>query len=213
MKLFIKSFCLLLAGLLAGSAGYAQQDTKSRQVLEAMSNKYKTLPSYKVSFSYHYGTASPAKGELGVKGEKYFLKLSDQEIYNNGKSVATLLKDSKEVTIQENTDEHTNGLNPASIFSSYQKGYKSNYIRSKTEDGVLCDIIALTPTEKNSLVSKVELSIAQKDYSLKTWKITEKNGAVSQYKVEKIDTALQLTDSAFTFDPKKYPGVEVVDLR
>lgn len=213
MKISIKSILLLFISLFASVSMYAQQDTKSKQILEAMSSQYKSLPYYKITFSYRYGSESDTKGELGVKGEKYFLKLQDQEVYNNGSTIATYLKESKEVTIQESNDEQNNGLNPAKIFNTYQKGYKSSFVKTIMEAGTLCDVIALTPTEKNNPVSKVELTITQKDRSLKTWKILEKNGTVSQYKVEKIDKTTPLNDGAFTFDPKKYPGVEIVDLR
>lgn len=213
MKLLNKTKYLLIILTLSILPGFSQQDAKSTQILEAMSKKYKALPSFNVLFSYRYGKEAPVMGELGVKGEKYFLKLTDQEIYNDSKSVATYLKESKEVTIQDYSDDQNSSLNPANIFTSYQKGYKSTFVRTITENGVALNVISLTPVEKNSPLSKIELSIGQKDNALKTWKITEKNGTASIYKIEKFDSSANLNDKSFSFDSKKYPDVEVVDLR
>jgi outer membrane lipoprotein-sorting protein len=213
MKLFTKSLIIFFLIGLTSLTSIGQSDAKSTQILEAMGKKYKALPSYTVTFSYRYGKEVPVMGELGVKGEKYFLKLTDQEIYNDGKAIATFLKDSKEVTIQDFSDDQNSSLNPARIFTSYQKGYKSEFVKTATENGVQCNIVRLTPLEKNSPERKVELSIVQKDNSLKTWKITEKNGTVSNYKIEKFDTSTPLSDGLFSFDPKKFPEVEIVDLR
>jgi outer membrane lipoprotein-sorting protein len=44
-------------------------------------------------------------------------------------------------------------------------------------------------------------------------KIFEKNGNQYSYEITNFTPNANVTDATFTFDPKKYPGVEVVDLR
>lgn len=210
----IKLIAIALIGTLFSQiTTLAQHDAKSKQVLEAMSKHYQSQTAFKLQFQFQAAKASPSKGELAVKGDKYFLKLSDQEVYNDGKAIYTYLKESKEVTIQDAADEEFSSLSPTKIFSSYQKGYKSSYAKTRTEQGTLCDVVVLQPTDKNSPLSKVELAISQKDASLKSWKITEKNGNTTNYAVLKVDSSTGLTDADFKFNEKKYPGIEVVDLR
>jgi hypothetical protein len=44
-------------------------------------------------------------------------------------------------------------------------------------------------------------------------KIYEKSGTRYIYKVNKLNSSVTLSDEFFSFDSKKFPGVNVVDLR
>jgi hypothetical protein len=44
-------------------------------------------------------------------------------------------------------------------------------------------------------------------------KIYEKSGTRYIYKVNKLNSSVTLSDEFFSFDVKKFPGVNVVDLR
>jgi outer membrane lipoprotein carrier protein len=41
----------------------------------------------------------------------------------------------------------------------------------------------------------------------------DKGGNRYKYTIAKFNPNVKVDDSFFTFDPKKYPGVEVIDLR
>jgi outer membrane lipoprotein-sorting protein len=49
--------------------------------------------------------------------------------------------------------------------------------------------------------------------TINTTKIFEKTGNRYTYSVNSMSTNGAIPDATFTFDTKKYPGVEVVDLR
>ncbi|MNY31835.1 lipoprotein chaperone [compost metagenome] len=61
--------------------------------------------------------------------------------------------------------------------------------------------------------SKIELSVDKKQKQLKQIKIFDKNGNRYTYKVKTFVQNPKVDDAFFAFDKKKYPGVEVVDLR
>jgi outer membrane lipoprotein-sorting protein len=44
-------------------------------------------------------------------------------------------------------------------------------------------------------------------------KVFEKNGNRYTYSVSSMTTNTDIPDTSFSFDPKKFPGVEVIDLR
>jgi outer membrane lipoprotein-sorting protein len=44
-------------------------------------------------------------------------------------------------------------------------------------------------------------------------RVFEKNGNRYTYAINTINTTANIADDTFTFNPKKYPGVEVIDLR
>ena len=58
-----------------------------------------------------------------------------------------------------------------------------------------------------------EIKVDKKDKSVKSWKVWDKNGKRTVFRVDKFMANAPADDKIFTFDKKKYPGVEVVDLR
>ena len=122
-----KPFLVLLFATLTGSI-YAQYDPDALAILEAMSKKYKTIPSFEANISCTLSNEvekvnEEFKGKMTVKGEKYRLTLPEQEVVNNGTTIWTYLPDAKEVNI-DNYDPASEDLNPTKFYEIYKKGYK-----------------------------------------------------------------------------------------
>jgi outer membrane lipoprotein carrier protein len=80
-------------------------------------------------------------------------------------------------------------------------------------NGKNCDIIEMAPTNKSKQFSKVELAVETSTSTIVGGNIWEKNGNTYKYEVSGFTPNANVGDDMFTFDTKKYPGVEVVDLR
>lgn len=211
-KLF---FITLLSTLSSGL--FAQYDPKALEILEAMAKKYKVIPSFEANFSYTLTNDvekinEEFKGKMTVKGEKYKLTLPEQEVVNNGTTLWTYLPDAKEVNI-DNFDPNSDDLNPSKFYDIYKKGYKYLYLEDKTDGGVMCEIIDLVPEKKDAQYYKVRMNIVKKDKSIQSWTMFDKAGNRYKYLITKFNPAVKVDDTFFTFDVKKYPGVEVIDLR
>lgn len=191
-----------------------QNDPKAQEILDAMSKKYKEMSGFKAKFAYALQNTESkinetAEGEIVVKGSKFRLKLGNQEIFNNGTTVWTYMKESNEVNISS-YDPGEDDLNPTKIYTMYQKGYK--YLLMGEQNGN--SIVDLEPLDrKNSQLSKVRIVINKKDKTIKGWKIFEKNGNRYDYNVKAFTPNIKVADSEFTFDKTKYPGVTEIDLR
>ena len=75
---------------------FAQYDPKALEILEAMGEKYKSIPTYEANFSYALtndveNIKEEFKGKLTVKGDKYRISLPEQEVINNGGSFSGTL--------------------------------------------------------------------------------------------------------------------------
>lgn len=209
----------ILAAFLVSIAAtaMAQYDPKALEILEAMSKKYKVTPSFEASFSYTLTNETEKineafKGKMMVKGDKYRLTLPEQEVINNGTTVWTYLPDAKEVNI-DNFDPGSDDLNPSKFYEIYKKGYKYLYLEDKTEGGVLCEVVDLVPEKRDAQYFKVRMNIVKKDKSIQSWTMFDKAGNLYKYTITKFNPNAKLDDILFTFDPAKYPGVEVIDLR
>ena len=197
----------------ASHIALAQGDKKSTAILDAMSNKYQKIKSFKALFTYTPDGGKPLKGEVTTKGTKFRLKMAGQEIYNDGKLMATYIKETNEVNLQDFDPSATGDLDPTKIYSAYKKGFKYAYVQEKKEGSQVYDVVELIPTNKNSQVSKVQISVSKNDKSIGNWKIFQKNGEKVTYKVDQFQPDVTVADNFFVFDAKQYPGVEIVNLR
>ncbi len=208
---FIISFSLL------ASSVSAQYDPKALEILEAMANRYKLVPAFEATFSYKLTNEAEKineefKGKMTVKGDKYKLTLPEQEVVNNGTTVWTYLPDAKEVNI-DNYDPNSDDLNPSKFYEIYKKGYKYIYLEDKIEGGMMCEVVDLVSEKKDAQYFKVKMNIVKKDKSVQSWIMFDKSGNRYKYLITKFNPAVKVDDVFFTFDVKKYPGIEVIDLR
>jgi outer membrane lipoprotein carrier protein len=192
----------------------AQTDAKAKTILEAVSKKMNGLKSLKANFALRLNgkVKDTKKGTFYMKGPKYRVSLGSQEIICDNKTVWTYMKDAKEVQVS-NYNPNEQSISPAKLFTNfYDKEYSYKHAGTKAVNGKNCDIIVLTPLNKSKQFSKVELAIT-KDNTIAGGRIWEKNGNEYQYDVNGFTPNASVDESLFTFDTKKFPGVEVVDLR
>ena len=211
-KTFLAALLLVLV-----KVTFAQYDPKALEILEAMGEKYKSIPVYEANFAYALtndveNIKEEFKGKLTVKGDKFRISLPEQEVINNGVTVWTYLPEVKEVNI-DNYDKNSGDINPLKIYEIYQKDFKYLYIQDKTEGGVMCEEIDLVPEKKDAQYFKIKLLIKKKDKVIQSLTMFDKGGNRYKYTITKFIANATVPDTFFTFDAKKFPGVEVIDLR
>ena len=74
-------------------------------------------------------------------------------------------------------------------------------------------VVELTPIDKTKSFFKVVLEVEKSTSVIMSTKVFEKNGNKYLYAINSINTTASVADDSFSFNPKKYPGVEVIDLR
>lgn len=206
----------LLATLLTISAS-AQYDPKALEILDAMSKKYKSIPAFEANIACTLTNDvdkinEEFKGKITVKGDKYRMVLPEQEVINNGATIWTYLPEAKEVNI-DNYDPASADVNPSKMHEVYKKNFKYLYLQDKTEGGVVCEEIDLVPEKKDAQYFKIKMFINKKEKTIQSFTLFDKGGNRYKYTISKFTPNGKIEDSFFTFDPKKYPGVEVIDLR
>jgi outer membrane lipoprotein carrier protein len=203
--------------MFVGTVSFAQYDPKALEILEAMSKKYKAITTFEANLTSSLtneaeGVNDEFKGKITVKGDKFKLSLDEQEIYNNGTTVWTYLPAAKEVNI-DNYEPGSDDINPTKIFDMYKKGFKYLYLGDKTENGIVLEEIDLVPEKKDAQYFKIKMFIVKKDKSIQNWTMFDRSGNKYKYTITKFTPNVKVDDTFFNFDVKKYPGVEVIDLR
>lgn len=199
-----------------GGLALAQYDPKALETLDAMSKRYQAIPAFEANISYTLTNEvekinEEFKGKITVKGNKFRLVLPEQEVINNGVLVWTYLPEAKEVNVDK-ADNESDDINPSRIYDIYKKGFKYLYLADKTEGGTVYEEIDLVPENKNAQYFKIKMMINKKDKSIQSWTMFDKSGNRYKYTITKFTPGVKVDDSFFTFDPKKYPGVEVIEL-
>ena len=210
------SACIAFS-LLISTSVFAQGDAKSTEILKSVSAKYKSYKSLSASFKLSRvdqktKASENFSGTIVLNGTKFQFVLNNQTVMSDGASTWTFLKESNEVQISESKSVE-GAISPTSIFTMYEKGFKTKYIGDKKENGGTVQQIELTPDDTKKNYFKILLSIDKAGQFVKEAKIYEKSGAILTYSIVKFTPNSAVNDNMFVFDAKKYPGVEVIDLR
>lgn len=211
-----KIIWILSITLLAISPTFAQKDTRAQRILDTMSKYYKSLKSYQATFTYASAGAGAREsytGDLTVKNEKFRLVLGGQEVFNDGRTMYTYIKESNEVNVQDYDASANNELNPAQIYTIYKRGFNYRFLKEQKQGGRMVDVIELTSNRPKSAIATVQITVDKADKSVRNWVITNKDGKRTSYTITKFTPNANVPDSYFSFDKSKYPGVEVIDLR
>lgn len=219
----MKKTFLIITALALSLSGFSQNDPQAKAILDKVSANGKSYKTISTDFTISETNiqnkdASNQKGSLKIKGEKYQLITPSNETYFDGKTVYNYLPGVKEVNITKPDAKPKNPddffiSNPKDIFKIYEKNFKYKFIRETTLDGKQVAEIDLYPVDLNKKYSRIRMQIDKTTYKILTVKTFLKDG--HQYLITftnfKVNT--EIADSEFSFDTKKHPDAEVIDLR
>lgn len=213
----MKKIIVLVLGVFISLGLYAQGDKKAKEILTGVSAKYRSYKSMKAEFSYTLENPTAKiketqTGSIVLAGPKYRLLIAGQEVICDGKTTWTYMKEAKEVQIND-VDPDAEGIKPSEIFTMYEKGFLYKFVDEKTVAGKVVQNLELTPTDKSKQFFKIKLSIDKKSKQIIKSVIFEKTGNKYTYAIKTFTPNFSVNTGTFSFDTKKYPGVEVVDLR
>jgi outer membrane lipoprotein-sorting protein len=218
MKIFYLIPVLITASLQVLAQNPAKNDPEAKKVLDAVSAKFKTFKTAKATFTYKVENAagkvlSTKPGVVFMKGIKYRVSIIGQEIFCDGINVWTYDKAANDVTITKFDGESTT-LTPQKLFTNFYDQDFLYKLNGEKKQGTKTIIeIEMTPTDKTKPYHKVYVYVEKKAMTLSGTKVMEKSGSRYSYIVTSLTPNSAITDSQFVFDTKKYPGVEIVDLR
>ena len=192
-------------------------DEESVNVLKELQKKISAYKDISIQFVFRSEKnekfIDEIKGSTLIKGEKYVLKTTQQQIYCNGTTLWNYLPEQKEVTISlYDKEDEIQMMNPLKMIQNYEKSYKSTFIKETTEKGVLVQIIDLIPLKPSSYY-KVRLFLDKNKKQITRVTVYEKDNTQYTYAVSKFEVNKNLSDEQFVFDISKYSGVEVIDIR
>lgn len=195
-----------------------KNDPAAKIILDAVSAKFKTFKTVKGNFTLDIKDAAgklqgSKSGVVYMKGVKYRVSITGQEIFCDGKNVWTYDKSANEVQVDQ-FNQNANGITPQKLFTNfYDKDFLYKLNGEKKSGAKIVQEIELTPVDKSKPFFKVILLVDKASKMMASTQIFEKSGNRYSYTLSNVATNGNIADDLFVFDVKKYPGVEVVDLR
>jgi outer membrane lipoprotein-sorting protein len=216
---FAASLIVFAAGAQkATSSNPVSNDPAAKKILDAVSAKFKTYAAPQAVFTYKIENAqgkalSSKKGSVIMKGTKYRLTIPGMEIFSDGRTNWNFDKSANEVTVKD-VDAASGEITPQKLFTNfYDKDFLYKLNGEKKEGAKVLQEVELTPTNKNRPYHKVYIWIDKATKTFYSARILEKSGNRYSYTINSFQPKTAVSDATFIFDKKKFPGVEVVDLR
>jgi outer membrane lipoprotein-sorting protein len=211
---------ILFTTLFVLAAIYQSSAQTSKEILDKLSAKAKTFKTITADFAYTLNnpksnTNQTMNGSVKIKGSKYYVTMSNFQIWCDGKTVWNYNKEGNEVTIDNLADVKDGGFDPAELFTIWEKNFKHEMKNaSATVDGVACYQIALYPNDvKSKAYHTIILNIDKTKMEVLKAEIKTRENATITYKVKSFKTTNEIADGEFIFNKAKFPGVEEIDNR
>lgn len=194
---------------------YAQKsDTKSKQILDAVSQNYKTKKNSYFKFSFGTGdNGKVTKTETGIfytTPSQYKLKIMGIEQIFDGKKMYNISEEDQEVTIAK-ADGSEIMFSPTNYLDSYKTDYNTTYVGKKMVNGINADLIKLVPTKNNGLKS-VYIFVNQPKKQIVKIEQYSSDNSVSVIAIKEYKENQQLNPDMFTFDKNAYKNYIVTEL-
>lgn len=215
----MKHALILGAALLLGTATHAQDDPKSKAIVDKLMAQAKTWTSFEADFTSRLQSTKDKldikqEGNMKVKGKRFRLALDKNTIINDGTTIYTYSKETNEVTLTDPA-EMDQELDPSRIFTQYEKGFKSQFVEEKADaSGAMVQVVKLFPLDAaKKPFHTVVLTVDKAKTEPRSVQVLYKDGNVVTYTVKKFTANPALADTLFVWDKSKYPGVEENDMR
>ena len=198
--------CLLL--LFAAQAVSAQNNADA--IIRVLVDQIKSHKNAEMAFSYQIGSdknlSESLKGHAWLQGEAYKTEMADQQTISDGKTIWLYLIDDEEIMVS-NASEGTDNT-PLKILTSLDKSYVASLTNIDAKG-----IATIELANPKGQYKRVTLKINTKKTELKSADIYMEDGNKVSITVEEMKYDQKLDDSFFTFDAKKHPKVDVIDMR
>ncbi|PKP53994.1 MAG: hypothetical protein CVT92_01210 [Bacteroidetes bacterium HGW-Bacteroidetes-1] len=213
MKINIQ-YLLILILLISGLQTIGQRNAD--ELLKQVIDKTRSYENLKVDFTYSMvnekaGINEEKKGSLFLKDNAYKITFDAQIVLSDGKTVWTYLEESNEVMISD-VEEGEDVMTPNSLLTSYYTDYKASFFHDKNNDIKGLKTIELKPSVGKKF-TKIQLGISESKLQLINLSVFDNGGNTFVYDLSKMTPNVVLAKDFFQFDQKKYPGVDIVDMR
>ncbi|HLL42456.1 MAG TPA: outer membrane lipoprotein carrier protein LolA [Segetibacter sp.] len=207
-----KLYCLLIALVILIASAKAQNDPAVKKILDAVTTNLKTYKGINAGFTLLSKSQSGkinnnVNGKISIKGNKYYIKEGDTEIFSDGNKTWNY-NGNDEVTVTA-ADADEQALTPQKILTGFSDKDFTYKLVSSTGN---FNEIQLAPIDKRKNFKKVNLFVDKSRMIITKAKVVDKSSNTIDFKLNNINTNADIADNTFVFNQKKYnKDIEVIE--
>ncbi|NBJ08717.1 outer membrane lipoprotein carrier protein LolA [Duncaniella freteri] len=203
MRRLFSIVSLLMVALCVGAA------STGGALLQRCAAKIKSAPSLSVTYTVS-ADGNTAEGLLVLQGEMFTISTPGMVSWYDGKSQWTYSDQIGEVNVISPTAEEVQQINPFAIVKSFSSSYSSEQVKSSSAG---MTTLRLTANNRKSDISSADVTINDKTLYPTRIVLTMSNRQKVTINIKNVKAGGKLPVSNFRFDAKRYPNVQVIDLR
>ena len=207
----IKNIIACIALAFAAQAVSAQNNAE--KIIRVMVDQMRSHKNVEMVFNYQISPdgktlGESEKGHAWLQGEAYKIEMTDQQTISDGKTIWSYLIDDEEVMVS-NASEGTDNT-PLKLLTSLDESYVATL--SGIDAKGIATIELANPKGQYKRVT-LKINTKKSRPNIDSADIYIEDGSKVVVTVEKMKYDQKLDDNFFTFDAKKHPKVDVIDMR
>ncbi|CAA0197005.1 outer membrane lipoprotein carrier protein LolA [Tenacibaculum maritimum] len=204
---------ILFLGLFISLNAIAQgSSTKAKEILDEVSVKMGAYKNMHIGFNStlvneEAGITNdpPIRGNITLAGEKYNLQYLGNDFIFDGKTLAVINQEEKEINVSNgNLDEEDGFIYPSKLLTFYKEGYNFSMGKLENKNGRKIQFIKLTPIDSNSDIVEVQLGVDAKTKHIYQLIQIGSNGSKTTFTITKFKSNQPISEKLFSFDKSKY---------
>ena len=199
--------CLFL--LFVAQAVSAQNNAEA--LVRIMVDQVKSHKNVEMAFTYQISPdgknySDAQEGHAWLQGNAYKIEMAEQQSISDGTTIWTYLVDDEEVMVSDATEGDDN--TPLKLLTSLDKNYVATLTNIDNQGNATIEL-----ANPKGQYKRVTLKMNAMKAELKSADVYMEDGTKVAVTVKEMKYDQNLDDKFFTFDTKKHPNVEVIDMR
>ena len=198
--------CLFL--LFATQAVTAQNNAEAlvRLMIDQMKSHKNVEMDYKYQINSDGQTTEAQQGKAWLQGEAYKVEMVEQQLISDGKTIWTYLIDDEEVMVSNATEGEDN--TPLKLLTSLDENYVATLSGMDAKGNATIEL-----ANPKGQYRRVTLRANTNKMEINSMDIYLEDGTKLIVTIDEMKFDQELDEKFFTFDTKKYPKVDVIDMR
>ena len=194
--------------LLATQAVSAQNNAEA--ILRLMVNQMKSHKNVEMAYKYQVSAegqdSDVQQGKAWLQGEAYKVEMVEQQIVSDGKTIWTYLIDDEEVMVSNASEGQDN--TPLKLLTSLDESYVATLTGIDAKGNATIEL-----ANPKGRYRRVTLRANATKLAINSMDVYLEDGTKLLITVDEMKFDQNLDDKFFTFDTKKHPKVDVIDMR
>ncbi|MBR5324416.1 MAG: outer membrane lipoprotein carrier protein LolA [Muribaculaceae bacterium] len=206
------SYYIIYIILLMIAAPLYAQNGKCNILLDNVIKEYDASNGVSANFSIcteSNGYASETSGKIVLNGKMFSFTTTEMECGYDGETLWTYIKNNNEINLSIPEEEEIININPYLLIKNYSKRFKCSFA-GKSGD---METVVLSPKSSADNIVSVKVTINSKLLCLSRIEVANKDNSKIVIKVSDYNSRINVDKAKFSFDKKKYPNIEIIDLR